>query len=78
MAAEIGIPIVAVAPACTSRWGAQHWHKPLTSKNSKPTRHHAAAVAIGRRALGHPGPAGGTSQALEVLGEDGTAPARPE
>ncbi|MGP4089981.1 IS200/IS605 family accessory protein TnpB-related protein [Streptomyces sp. KR55] len=54
MAAELGIPIVAVDPAYTSRWGAQHWQKPLTTKNRKTTRHDAAAVAIGRRALGHP------------------------
>ncbi|MFI1730564.1 IS200/IS605 family accessory protein TnpB-related protein [Streptomyces acidicola] len=54
MAAELGITIVAVDPACTSRWGAQHWQKPLTTKNRKTTRHDAAAVAIGRRALGHP------------------------
>ncbi|MFF7311476.1 IS200/IS605 family accessory protein TnpB-related protein [Streptomyces sp. NPDC008137] len=54
MAAELGITIVAVDPAYTSRWGAQHWQKPLTSKTRKPTRHDAAAVAIGRRALGHP------------------------
>ncbi|MEV6594500.1 IS200/IS605 family accessory protein TnpB-related protein [Streptomyces acidicola] len=54
MAAELGITIVAVDPAYTSRWGAQHWHKPLTSKNRKTTRHDVAAVAIGRRALGHP------------------------
>ncbi|WP_063730733.1 IS200/IS605 family accessory protein TnpB-related protein [Streptomyces sp. RTd22] len=53
MAAELGIPVVAVDPAYTSRWGAQHWQKPLTSDNRKTTRHHAAAVAIGRRALGH-------------------------
>ncbi|MEW2399858.1 IS200/IS605 family accessory protein TnpB-related protein [Streptomyces sp. NPDC046862] len=54
MAAELGITIVAVDPAYTSRWGAQHWHKPLTTKTRKTTRHDAAAVAIGRRALGHP------------------------
>ena len=54
MAAELGIAIVAVDPAYTSKWGAQHWQKPLTSKNRKTTRHDAAAVAIGRRALGHP------------------------
>jgi IS605 OrfB family transposase len=54
MAAELGITVVAVDPACTSRWGAQHWQKPLTSKTRKTTRHDAAAVAIGRRALGHP------------------------
>ncbi|MFJ3773686.1 IS200/IS605 family accessory protein TnpB-related protein [Streptomyces sp. NPDC090075] len=54
MAAELGIPVIAVDPAYTSRWGAQHWQKPLTGENRKTTRHDAAAVAIGRRALGHP------------------------
>ncbi|MFE9874779.1 IS200/IS605 family accessory protein TnpB-related protein [Streptomyces sp. NPDC005784] len=54
MAAELGIPVVAVDPAYTSRWGAQHWQKPLTSNNRRISRHDAAAVAIGRRALGHP------------------------
>ncbi|MFI1731383.1 IS200/IS605 family accessory protein TnpB-related protein [Streptomyces acidicola] len=54
MAAELGIAIVAVDPAYTSRWGAQHWQKPLTSKKRTTTRHDAAAVAIGRRALGYP------------------------
>jgi IS605 OrfB family transposase len=54
MAAELGIPLVAVDPAYTSRWGAQHWQKPLTTATRKITRHEAAAVAIGRRALGHP------------------------
>ncbi|MER5225618.1 IS200/IS605 family accessory protein TnpB-related protein [Streptomyces flaveus] len=54
MAAELGITVVAVDPAYTSKWGAQHWQKPLTSKTRKTTRHDAAAVAIGRRALGHP------------------------
>ncbi|MPY59272.1 transposase [Streptomyces spongiae] len=54
MASELGITIVAVDPAYTSRWGAQHWQKPLTSTHRTTTRHDAAAVAIGRRALGHP------------------------
>jgi IS605 OrfB family transposase len=54
MAAELGIPVVAVDPACTSRWGVQHWQKPLTTTTRKTSRHDAAAVAIGRRALGHP------------------------
>ncbi|MFC3572857.1 IS200/IS605 family accessory protein TnpB-related protein [Streptomyces yaanensis] len=53
MAAELGITVVAVDPAYTSRWGAQHWQKPLTTKARETTRHQAAAVAIGRRALGH-------------------------
>jgi hypothetical protein len=54
MAAELGITIMAVDPAYTSKWGAQHWQKPLTSNKRATTRHDAAAVAIGRRALGHP------------------------
>ncbi|MFD8590682.1 IS200/IS605 family accessory protein TnpB-related protein, partial [Streptomyces sp. NPDC059637] len=53
MAVELGITIVVVDPAYTSRWGAEHWQKPLSSKNRKTTRHDAAGVAIGRRALGH-------------------------
>jgi IS605 OrfB family transposase len=54
MAAELGITIVAVDPAYTSKWGAQHWQAPLTTSTRTATRHDAAAVAIGRRALGHP------------------------
>ncbi len=54
MADRTGISIIAVDPAYTSRWGAQHWQKPLTSTTRKSTRHDAAAVAIGRRAQGHP------------------------
>ncbi|MGI5136036.1 IS200/IS605 family accessory protein TnpB-related protein [Streptomyces sp. CA-106110] len=53
MAAELGITIIAVDPAYTSRWGAQHWQKPLTHTTRKTTRHDAASIAIGRRALGH-------------------------
>ncbi|MGW8848168.1 transposase, partial [Streptomyces xiamenensis] len=34
-------------------WGAEHWRKPLTTKRRPATRHYAAAVAIGRRSLGH-------------------------
>ncbi|MEV5706784.1 IS200/IS605 family accessory protein TnpB-related protein [Actinoallomurus sp. NPDC052274] len=54
MAAELGIPIIAVDPAYTSKWGAQHWQHTLTTSRRPVTRHEAAAVAIGRRALGHP------------------------
>ncbi|MFI1850687.1 IS200/IS605 family accessory protein TnpB-related protein [Streptomyces sp. NPDC020480] len=54
MAAELGITVVAVDPAYTSRWGAQHWRRPLTTRTRKTTRHDAAAVSIGRRALGCP------------------------
>jgi IS605 OrfB family transposase len=54
MADQTGIAIIAVDPAYTSKWGAQHWQKPLASKNRKTTRHDAASIAIGRRAQGHP------------------------
>ncbi|MCT4356491.1 transposase [Streptomyces sp. Je 1-79] len=54
MADATNVTVIAVDPSYTSRWGAQHWQKPLTSKTRKTTRHDAAAVAIGRRAQGHP------------------------
>ncbi|MFC9852866.1 IS200/IS605 family accessory protein TnpB-related protein [Streptomyces prasinus] len=54
MADRTGITVIAVDPAYTSKWGAQHWQKPLTSKNRKTTRHDAASIAIGRRAQGYP------------------------
>ncbi|MET8593606.1 IS200/IS605 family accessory protein TnpB-related protein [Streptomyces sp. NPDC005078] len=54
MAAEHGLSIVAVDPAYTSLWGAQHWQKPLTTPHRTMSRHDAAGIAIGRRALGHP------------------------
>ncbi|MFE7239147.1 IS200/IS605 family accessory protein TnpB-related protein [Streptomyces sp. NPDC057580] len=54
MAAEHGLAIVAVDPAYTSLWGAQHWQKPLATPHRKMSRHDAASIAIGRRALGHP------------------------
>ncbi|MER5935638.1 IS200/IS605 family accessory protein TnpB-related protein, partial [Streptomyces sp. NPDC002054] len=54
MAAEAGLSIVAVDPAYTSQWGAQHWRKPLVTPRRKMSRHDAAGIAIGRRALGHP------------------------
>ncbi|WP_330288528.1 IS200/IS605 family accessory protein TnpB-related protein [Streptomyces sp. NBC_00576] len=54
MADRTGVAVIAVDPAYTSRWGAQHWQKPLTTTTRTTTRHDAAAVAIGRRAQGHP------------------------
>jgi hypothetical protein len=54
MAASRGIVIIGVDPAYTSRWGAQHWRKPLQQQTSDPaavTVHHGAAAAIGRRGL---------------------------
>ncbi|WP_307711200.1 transposase [Streptomyces sp. V1I6] len=54
MADATGITIIAVDPAYTSKWGAQHWQKPLISTTRKTSRHDAASIAIGRRAQGHP------------------------
>ncbi|MFE5709762.1 IS200/IS605 family accessory protein TnpB-related protein [Streptomyces sp. NPDC056501] len=54
MAAETGLSIVAVDPAYTSQWGGQYWQKPLATPRRKMSRHDAAGIAIGRRALGYP------------------------
>jgi len=37
----------------TSRWAARHWLAPLREHHPKATGHHAAALVIGRRGLGH-------------------------
>jgi IS605 OrfB family transposase len=53
MASNAGLAVIAVDPAYTSRWGAQHWLAPLKHQFSPDaTVHHSAAVVIGRRALG--------------------------
>jgi hypothetical protein len=55
MASRRGISVIGVDPAYTSKWGAQHWRKPLRQQASDPatvTVHHGAAAAIGRRGLG--------------------------
>ncbi|NUT32451.1 MAG: transposase [Hamadaea sp.] len=54
MCAEHDLAVIAVDPAYTSRWGVQHWAKPMTTATRKTSRHEAASIAIGRRALGHP------------------------
>ncbi|MFD9036043.1 IS200/IS605 family accessory protein TnpB-related protein [Streptomyces sp. NPDC059567] len=53
MTSASGIAVIAVDPAYTSKWGAQHWQSPLTSRTRRTTRHDAASVAVGRRAQGH-------------------------
>jgi IS605 OrfB family transposase len=55
MAANAGLAVIAVDPAYTSRWGAEHWLGPLRERVSPvlASGHHAAAVVIGRRALGY-------------------------
>ena len=81
MAARRGIAVIGVDPAYTSRWGAQHWGKPLQQQTSDPstvTTHHGAAAAIGRRGLGlaiRRRPAGPRTR--QRTGAS-TSPARPE
>ncbi|WP_217240246.1 hypothetical protein [Streptomyces sp. AC555_RSS877] len=54
MAYHSGLVVIAVDPAYTTIWGGQHWKAPLQRQTKTTvTRHHAAAVAIGRRGLGH-------------------------
>jgi hypothetical protein len=53
MAATKDVHIIAVDPAYTSKWGDQHWRCAVTASDRDATRHHAACVAIGRRALGY-------------------------
>lgn len=53
MAANAGLSVIVVDPAYTSRWGAEHWLVPLREHHREATGHHAAALVIGRRGLGH-------------------------
>jgi hypothetical protein len=57
MAYHHSFVVIAVDPAYTSKWGGQHWQAPLQQQTphttTTVTRHHGAAVAIGRRGLGH-------------------------
>ena len=51
MATNAGLTVVAVDPAYTSRWGAEHWLGLLLKISSEASGHHAAALVIGRRGL---------------------------
>jgi hypothetical protein len=53
MTANAGLRVIVVDPAYTSRWGAEHWLRPLREHHPETTGHHAAALVIGRRGLGH-------------------------
>jgi len=53
MADNAGLSVIVVDPAYTTRWGAEHWLAPLREHHPKTTGHHAAALVIGRRGLGH-------------------------
>jgi hypothetical protein len=52
MTANAGLHVIAVDPAYTTRWSAEHWLVPLRDREQVTTGHHAAAVVIGRRAHG--------------------------
>jgi IS605 OrfB family transposase len=52
MAGNTGMAVIAVDPAYTSRWAAQHWLPAMQQHHPKLTGHHAAAFVIGRRGLG--------------------------
>jgi hypothetical protein len=54
MAHNQGLWVVAEDPAYTSVWGGRYWQAPLQQRHPRAivTRHHAASVVIGRRALG--------------------------
>ena len=52
-ASRRGIAVVGVPAAHTSIWGRQHWLAPLLAQHHQVSGHTAAAVVLGRRALGH-------------------------
>jgi hypothetical protein len=55
MAANAGLWIIAVDPAWTSVWGGRYWQQLLNSSTRRQvtvSRHHAAALVIGRRGSG--------------------------
>jgi IS605 OrfB family transposase len=52
MTANAGLHVIVVDPAYTSRWG-QHWLPLLRKHHPEVSGHHAAALVIGRRGLGH-------------------------
>jgi IS605 OrfB family transposase len=53
MAATQHLAVIAVDPRYTSRYGGASWQRALSTPTKPATRHQGAAVAIGRRALGH-------------------------
>ena len=69
MASRRGIAVAGVPAAYSSIWGKAYWQEPLSSKQHKVSGHTAAAVVLGRRALGHS--ARRRSQAsLDVIASD--------
>jgi hypothetical protein len=77
MTYNAGLSVIVVDPAYSSRWGAMHWLAPLREHHPKATGHHAAALVLGRRGLGHR--AGRRANGNRAAPEDAArpAPARP-
>ena len=57
MAVRRSVVVAGVPGACSSIWGVEHWQAPLSTnlstKQHEVSGHTAAAVVLGRRALGH-------------------------
>jgi hypothetical protein len=53
MTANADLSVVVADPAYSSRWGALHWTASLREHYSELSGHHAAALVLGRRGLGH-------------------------
>jgi hypothetical protein len=53
LTANAGLSAVVVDPAYSSRWGALHWLASLREHHPQLSGHHAAALVLGRRGLGH-------------------------
>ena len=81
MAANAGLVVVAVDPAYTSKWGAEHWLGALKEISPEASGHHAAALTVARRGLGHSArrwercdstpPVDGEKRATDSAGSDG-------
>lgn len=69
MATNAGLFVVAVDPAYTSKWGAQHWLAPLKQASPQANGHHAAALVIGAGSdIGH-GDGKGVTQPDQRIGK---------
>jgi hypothetical protein len=81
MAANAGLWVIAVDAGWTSKWGQRYWQAPLANESRQSvavTRHHAAAVVIGRRGLGYGARRRpGVTRPHQRMGE-GELPARPD
>ena len=53
MTTNANLNVVVVDAAYSSRWAALHWLAPLREHHPETTGHHAAALLLGRRGLGH-------------------------